>query len=201
MSTKVLAPTGNWIQTFSGGKFYPTDPRSEHVDIRDIAHALSNQCRFAGHTKEFYSVAQHCVLVSRNVPPEDALWGLLHDAPEAYMCDMPRPIKYAPGLEAFKALEKRIEDVIVKAFDLPPGEPESVKAADKRLLYTERRDLLPPLPRESDSYSWGMGLTADTLPSKIVPWTPKMAKTSFLFRFMQLDHLRRKNNARYGKLK
>ena len=75
---------GSWLQTYTGKKFYPFDPREEEVDILDIAHALSQLCRFGGHTKEFYSVAEHCVLVSMCCPSEVKLLGLLHDAAEAY---------------------------------------------------------------------------------------------------------------------
>ena len=188
---KVFVPTGNWIQTFTGGKFYPTDPQVDDVKIRDIAHALSNQCRFAGHTRKFYSIAQHCYLVSQVCDPADALDGLLHDAAEAYMCDMPRPIKYSPGLEGFKELEKKIEAVIQKKFDLGP-EPQSVKDADRRLLYTERRDLLPYLSWEGDKSTWGMGLKAEPLVEKIEPWLPQKAETMFLMRFLLLDNRRQK---------
>jgi uncharacterized protein len=117
------------------------------------------------------------------VPPEHALWGLLHDAAEAYMCDLPRPIKYEPGMEAFKRVEKRIEAAIVERFDLTPGEPKAVKDADIRLLYTERRDLLPNLPWETDKTTWGMGLQAKPLPAIIKPWTPERAEREFIMRF------------------
>ena len=187
---KVFVPTGNWIQTFTGGKFCPTDPQVADVNIRDIAHALSNQCRFAGHTRKFYSIAQHCYLVSQVCDPDYALDGLMHDAAEAYMCDMPRPIKYSPGLEGFKELEKKIEAVIQKRFDLGP-EPQSVKDADKRLLYTERRDLLPHLSWEGDKSTWGMGLRAEPLVDKIDPWPPNKAETMFLMRFILLDNRRK----------
>lgn len=186
---KVFVPTG-WIQTYTGGKFYPTDPQVDDVNIRDIAHSLSNQCRFAGHTRKFYSIAQHCYLVSQVCYPADALDGLLHDAAEAYMCDMPRPIKYSPGLEGFKELEKKIEAVIQKKFNLGP-EPQSVKDADKRLLYTERRDLLPHLSWEDNKSTWGMGLRAEPLVDKIDPWPPNKAETMFLMRFILLDNRRK----------
>ena len=107
------------------------------------------------------------------------------------MCDMPRPIKYSPGLEGFKELEKKIEAVIQKRFDLGP-EPQSVKDADKRLLYTERRDLLPYLSWEGDKSTWGMGLKAEPLVEKIEPWLPQKAETMFLMRFLLLDNRRQK---------
>ncbi len=79
---------GDWIQVRSGRKFHPLDPRPEDVDINDIAHALSNLCRFTGHCTDFYSVAQHSVIASQIVPPASALAALLHDASEAYMGDI-----------------------------------------------------------------------------------------------------------------
>lgn len=178
-------PTGDWIQTFSGGKFYPLDPRPDQVKIEDIAHALSNLCRFAGHVREFYSVAQHSVLVSHFCKPEFALWGLLHDAPEAYICDLPRPVKYHSELAAYKIVEKRLEEAIVKHFGLSPSwEPNDIKWTDRRLLFTERRDLLPELPWDSDG--WAMGLEGKAFPFKIVPWAPKYAEELFLLRFKEL---------------
>src|SRR5579885_2784587 len=84
---------GDWIQTYCGVAFYPLDPRPEEILIEDIAHALSMLCRFTGHVKRFYSVAQHCVYVSHRCDPKDALWGLLHDAAEAYLNDISRPVK------------------------------------------------------------------------------------------------------------
>src|ERR1017187_10636100 len=83
-----MAPHGS-ITTFSGIHFWPLLPNPADIRIEDIAHALSNQCRFAGHAREFYSVAEHSVRVSQLCPPEDALWGLLHDASEAYLTDVP----------------------------------------------------------------------------------------------------------------
>jgi uncharacterized protein len=89
MSTR----TGDWIQTYTGKQFWPLSPLPEDIVIEDIAHALSMQCRFGGHVRTFYSVAQHSVHVSLLVEPQYALWGLLHDAAEAYLVDLPRPIK------------------------------------------------------------------------------------------------------------
>ena len=82
-----------WVQTVTGKAFYPLKPDPSLISIEDIAWALSMQCRFAGHVLHFYSVAEHCVYISNSVPMEDALWGLLHDATEAYLTDVPRPLK------------------------------------------------------------------------------------------------------------
>jgi uncharacterized protein len=137
------ARVGDWIQTFSGLVMYPLDPRVSEICIEDITHALSNLCRFTGHTKTFYSVAEHSVRVSWECDPADALWGLLHDASEAYLADMSRPMKRSPGFgPIYMEAEARLMRVICLKFGLSPECPESVKVADTRLLMTEKRDLM-----------------------------------------------------------
>ena len=126
---------GAFIHTYSGKKFYALDPKSEDIDLSDIAHALSNLCRFGGHSPVFYSVAEHSVLVSEAVPVKDALWGLLHDASEAYLCDIPRPFK--PYLSNYKELEERIQRTIGNAFGLSWPIPESVHFIDRNIVAAE----------------------------------------------------------------
>ena len=108
---------GDWMQTYTGVRFYPMDPRPEELDIRDIAHALSLICRYGGHVDRFYSVAEHCVLMSQCVPEEHALWALLHDASEAYVGDMVRPLKRQ--LPEYEAAEGRVIAAIVERVGLP----------------------------------------------------------------------------------
>ena len=134
-----------WIQTYSGRRFNPTKPNPSAIVIQDIAHALSMQCRFSGHCREFYSVAQHCVLVSHICNSEDALWGVLHDASEAYLVDVPRPLKHSGKFQAYLEMEEVMQRAICERFGLSPVEPASVKRADKILLSTEARDLMTPL--------------------------------------------------------
>jgi len=83
---------GDWIETYTGKQFYPLDPYPEDIDVRDIAHALSNLCRFTGHCRAFYSVAEHSIYVSTHVPKTMALQALFHDAPEAYIADISGPL-------------------------------------------------------------------------------------------------------------
>lgn len=135
---------GNWMQTFTGRQFWPLDPRPEEIDIDDIAVALSRACRYAGHCERFYSVAEHSVLVSQVVPPSDALAGLLHDATEAYLVDIPRPIK--PFLVGYKDIEHRLWEVIAERFDVLPELPASVKTADNAVLLAEQQQILKPPP-------------------------------------------------------
>jgi hypothetical protein len=161
------------MQTYTGRMFWPMDPRPEDICIEDIAHSLAHQCRFAGHTKTFYSVAQHSVLVSDVVPPEDAAWGLLHDASEAYLVDLPRPIKKSGALGAeYKRVEDLVMQAVVERFNLSPYMPASVKQADDVLVVTEGRDLLGPQARP-----WR--IAAEPLPQRIVGWGPSTAKQSF----------------------
>lgn len=180
MST-VIAPTHtDWIQTYTGRQFWPLEPRVEDIDILDIAHALSNLCRYGGHVEQFYSVAQHCVLVSRAVPQKHALRGLLHDASEAYLIDVPRPIKRSEGMEAYREAEKRLEATIYARYGLSAEDPECIKTADNQLLRTEQRDLMKPAPAAWKDYRVG------ALPETIIPWTSLMARSAFMDRFHEL---------------
>lgn len=101
----------DWIQTFSGKKFFPLEPEKNEYDIHDIAHALSLKCRFGGHCQRFYSVAEHCVRVADIVAPESKLWALLHDAAEAYLPDVCQPIKGDVYIADPKRMAMRLRDV------------------------------------------------------------------------------------------
>jgi hypothetical protein len=131
---------GDWMQVHSGKQFWPMDPRAEEIDIGDIAHALSMICRFGGHCKKFYTVAEHSVLISYAVPEEFALYGLLHDAAEAYMLDLPAPIKrFVPD---YKFYENVLQHFIFQKFGLSWPVPQEVKAADARILWNEKEALM-----------------------------------------------------------
>lgn len=168
-----------WMQTFTGRKFRPLAPRVADIDIIDIAHSLSMQCRYNGHVREFYSVGQHCVLISQHVPEHEALWGLLHDATEAYVGDMIRPLKI--NMPAFKAAENAIMDTLIEAFNLASAMPESVHEADSRILLDERNALLGAPPDD-----WQADATTEPLGIEIEPWSPAEAKQRYLERFLQL---------------
>lgn len=172
-----------WIHTYSGRRFYPLDANWQDVYIEDIAHALACTGRFGGHTREFYSVAQHSVLASTIVSPENAKWALLHDSPEAYLGDVPRPIKYSLGFDEYRAAEKRLEGVIMMAFDLPLEEPAEVKEADSIMLVTEARDLMGATV--DDDWLHGAD-NAYPLATSINPWTPKLAEQKFLERWREV---------------
>lgn len=171
------ARTGDWIQTYSGRCFWPLDPRPEEVEIADIAHALAMTCRYRGHCTRFYSVAEHSVLVSRHVPAEHALWGLLHDAAEAYSADIPRPLKRE--LAGWPDIEERILRAVCVRFGLPPEEPDCVKAADAALLSDERAALMVPCEREWGYCQPGLGVS-------IAGFRPRIAEKRFLAEFRRL---------------
>lgn len=168
-----------YIQTYSGTEFWSLSPRSRDVKIIDIAHALSNKCRFAGHCKTFYSVAQHSVLVSRQLPKEQRLWGLLHDAGEAYFADIPNPIKRMHDL--FDQIEEPIMKAVAEQFGLVWPMPKTVKVADKILLATEARDLLPVVWKD-----WHELWQHMALEFKIEAVSPIEAKAMFLEEFCKL---------------
>lgn len=172
-----------WIQTFTGRKVNLADIRPDDIDIQDIAHALSLQCRFSGHTKKHYSIAQHCVLVNLNCPAFYQLWGLLHDASEAYLLDLPRPIKHRCGYETYRADEERCMQAVSARFGLSLTMPECVRRADELLLVTEARDLMAPLA-PGWRFQVANGYTA--LEEKIVPWDMRLAEIRFLERFATL---------------
>lgn len=171
---------GDWVQSFTGRKIFPLDLRPEDVAIEDVAHALACQARFSGHTKRGpYSVAQHSVLVSLNADPADALWGLLHDASEYVLQDIPRPLKHTPAFAFYREAEARAMAAICEAFGLPLAMPASVEVADQRILATEARDLMAPLHPE-----WTM--RAEPYPQPIRPWAWGYAEAMFLDRFYAL---------------
>lgn len=158
------------------------NPENSVFTIEDIAHSLSNLCRFNGHVKTFYSVAQHSIEVSKIVPSKFALQGLLHDAAEAFLGDVVSPLKQL--LPDYKAIEARVEAAVFSRLGLPQPLDESVKNADLTMLLAEQRELMP---FHSDAWEVeAMGLIPLTL--RIVPLVPAEAKNVFLSRFYELKN-------------
>lgn len=175
----------SYIQTLSGKHFDYINATTDDIDIEDIANALSNICRFAGHLPEFYSVAQHSVLASQIVPPELALEALLHDAAEAYCQDIPAPLKAL--LPDYRRIETEVDDLIRSKFNLPMHQTDVVKYADLVMLATERRDL-----EIDDGSVWPCleGIPCSDI-VQIVPLRPGQAFGLFMNRFNELMEIRK----------
>lgn len=194
--------TGNWMLTASGRQYWPADPREEDVFVEDIAAQLAKLCRFTGACRDFYSVAEHAVHVSRlaeelarKAPGGNwdatitniAYAGLHHDDPEAYLNDMNRPTKRGPGMDGYRALERLNWLVIAAKLDLPGELPAEVHLADNHMLFHEAAALMPPMP-DHIKESWGMGLPKPEVlrPEMIQCWDWRQARLEFLKRHEEL---------------
>lgn len=170
---------GDWMQTFTGRQFWPLDPRPEEVHIQDIAHALANDCRYGGHCRRFYSVAEHSVLLARAVSAPNRLAALMHDAPEGYLGDLIRPVKRS--MPVYRTTESAIWLAICARFGLGPELPAEVHEADTRILVDEREQNMaaPPAPWNATEQVEALGVTLRF-------WKPDEAEFWFLSEF---DHL------------
>lgn len=175
----------SWLQTFTDEKFDLVNPTLDQVDVRVIAHALARICRFGGHPRQFYSVAQHSVIVSHHVPAPYALHALMHDAAEAYIGDVIRPLKtllkeWTGG--KYEAFEANVERVIWKRLGIEWTDDarRAVHDADERALATEARDLFGK-PIEN----WTTKLRPE-LAIRIIPCNPDQAELGFLARYVEV---------------
>lgn len=163
-----------WIQTYSGIEFDLFRPSSDKILIEDIAHHLSLLCRFTGACREFYSVAEHSIMVSSVLPAEYRLEGLLHDATEAYIGDMSSPVKNLSSMSGFRTLESEIRCPISIKFDLQINVPLAVRDADFRMLETERLQLMRPAPA-----SWFVE-APEPYSVLLSCWSPEEAERKYL---------------------
>lgn len=182
------ATRGGWIQTYTGRVFFPLDPRVADIEPIDIIWALSHANRFLGHTKRPYSVAEHCCrvhdLVTAKAPRQlhTRLAALLHDGEEAYLCDLPTPIKRS--VVGYAEAETRVSAVIFEAFDIRPGlvDWSAIRYADLTLLATEKRYLMAPTPR-----SWiALPQPLDLPWWDRMGWSPQRARWAFKRRLRAL---------------
>ncbi|WP_181168649.1 MULTISPECIES: hypothetical protein [unclassified Mesorhizobium] len=176
------ARRGDFMQTFTARQFWPLDARNDEVHIEDIAHSLSLQCRYAGHCKQFYSVAEHSVLIANWIwwhgSAADALCGLLHDATEAYLVDMPRPVKRS--LHEYRLHEAALWKVIAARYGLPGVMPDVVHEADNRIIADELVNMAP--------MAWH-AKHDDPLGVELQFWSPAEAEANFLATFAALQKL------------
>jgi hypothetical protein len=172
----------NYIETFTGKRFWPLNPIWEDIDIIDIAHALSNKCRYTGHTRWFYSVAQHSHLMSYHVPRHYALEALLHDACEAYLPDLAFPIRGA--FDGFAEAEERVHRAVAERFNLIFPWPKEVKDVDRRITRDEARTLMKTQGRYWPGSTVSLGI-------QIVERAPREVERSFLDRYDRLTRERK----------
>lgn len=176
----------SWIQTYTGKAFDPFDPDPMKICIEDIAHALSNICRFTGHTREFYSVAQHSVEMAKRLPASLQLAGLLHDASEAYLCDVPSPIKRRPEFQFYRDAEAILQNLIFAKFEVCGAAVrgrEQLKQLDLRLLVWEARTLMEHCEKPWDDFDF---LRARPVAGEMWPQPPGLAEHEFLTCFKLL---------------
>lgn len=178
---KELEMNDGFIITYSGRKVYPLSITIDKICLHDIAHALANKCRFAGHTKRFYSVAEHCILMAENDLPGPAVWRLFHDAAEAYLPDLPSPIK--SRFPALVSAEHNITQLIRKKFKLPELTTKIhglIKQGDLAIRYWEGKELMVNHP------------DAEWFPRKAIPkidikcWLPEEAEQRFIGKACEL---------------
>ena len=191
----------NCIATYTGKSFDFLNPKPEMVCIEDIAHSLAYQCRYTGHTRQFYSVAQHCVLMAENKDlPGDPLAKLLHDAAEAYIGDIAKPwknllmVKNPKNIDQHFGLlwvgdfEDKIQKIIGLALGVDLSHSTEVKESDIRMMATEVRDLMPEMP---PSFEWGCDISKPVA-EIIIPWSPEPAEQIFLAMYRLLKLKRKK---------
>jgi hypothetical protein len=175
MSNDNIDRNYDWIQTYSGHRFYPLAPDYQDIEIIDIAAALSKLCRYGGHCLRFYSVAEHCVLMARKAPAHLRLAMLLHDASEGLgLVDIPRPVKHA--MPEYLAIERRLTAAVAHRFGLPNPLPPEVHQYDERIIVDERAQNM----RDTDHYWHHAPPRVQPLGVRLQFWTPQQAKIEFL---------------------
>lgn len=171
-----------WIETFTGKQFDLLDTTPEMICIEDIAHSLSGYPRFTMHTRYPYPVAQHTILGSYLVPKVHALRFLLHDASEAYLGDMSRPLKHFTSIgESYRKVEKPLQRMIYAKFGIYGPDPEIIHDIDTQMLYAEKAALMHGVKWQ---HKWSKDEKAANV--KIEEWTFRKTKKLFMARFNEL---------------
>ena len=171
-----------FIQTYTQRLVNPLALKIEDIDIIDIAHSLSLQCRFAGHCSRFYSIAEHSIYVSSLLPQKLKLAGLLHDASEAYLCDIPTPVK--KQIKDYQNFEFALMDKIFRKFGiLQSYKNQLITIADLTILYYEKKELMANT-KNFDYINWSE--EQKNLDFKINTWNHRIAEYRFLNLFNAL---------------
>ena len=174
-----------FITTRSGRQVSLLNPQYSQIDIGDIAHGLAFQCRFNGQTSRFYSIAQHCLMVTSILPDHLKLAGLLHDAAEAYIGDVVQPLKVL--LPDYQVIESNFNQAIGLRFNVNLDHQEEVKAADLIALATEKRDLLP-----RERCDWELLKGIRPLDRLTLPMSPEQSEESFMRTYFALLETRQR---------
>lgn len=187
--------TGPYIQTYTGRRFYTLNPHPDDVDLADIAHSLALTARFNGHTKYFYSVAEHSVILSHLVAPQNALWALLHDAAEAYLGDLVWPLRQNMNIwrpdstgddepVTVQQVEERLLRAIAWAFKLSWPIDDEIIQSDHQILVDEKKQVF------NDQISWGEQLRGiQPLGAILKFWGPDEAERQFMTRWKEIQSL------------
>jgi hypothetical protein len=179
MDTRVKTAKGPTILLHSGAYFDLLDPWNSAFTIEDIAHGLSNTCRYAGQCSAFYSVAEHSWHTSYFVPGPWKLAALMHDAAEAFIGDVTRPLKSL--LPDYKRIERNVEDAIAIRFGIAGMDAPEVKSADLAMLAAEQAEIMP-----AHADGWAVLGGVIPAPVNLRMWRPEVAREAFLDRFLQL---------------
>lgn len=179
------------ITTRSGRQVNLLNPQYSQIDIGDIAHGLAYQCRFNGQTSRFYSIAQHCLMVTSILPDHHKLAGLLHDAAEAYVGDVVQPLKVL--LPDYQTIEHRFTEAIGQRFNVNLDHQTEVKRADLIALATEKRDLLP-----REKCTWDVLKGIKPLDKLTLPMSPEQSEDAFLRTFFGLIEARQRRPVKVG---
>jgi len=171
----------------SGAEFDFVNPENSEFTIEDIAHGLANTCRYSGQCRRFYSVAEHCLHVS-DLAKEHAFAALMHDASEAFVGDVTRPLKQL--LPEYKRIEAEVEKAIFERFNIAYPMPTAVKSADLRVLAAEQLQIMP-----KGTARWAVDAGIEPAIISVSYLNPPAAKERFLSRFNELYEQPRKRQA------
>lgn len=174
---------GFYVPTFSGRRLHPFSPAPQDILLKDIIHGLSNLSHYFARSLEYYSIAQHCVLVSLHCEPGAKLHSLLHHAEEAYLGVMPLPMQSCGYFRRYRSARSHLREAIFAKFKAPLPWPNSVAQADMLIMATEERDLIPhQITEKRHQKKWGKR----GLPQTITPWSPAEAANRLALRFHQV---------------
>lgn len=178
------------IETYTGKMFNLISPTIDMIDIQDIAHSGSQLCRFTGHTRHHYSIAQHELLGSYIVPLEYALEFLLHDAAESYVNDMSRPLKHMTAMgDLYRPIEETIQALIRKKYELPVVQSPIIHKFDNAMLLAEKQQLMGRADwSKMGIEKWEIN-ASEAARVVIHEMTPREVEQEFLERFNQLRRI------------